>query len=60
MDLNYLYSRRQVSLFMAENSRCQKWRRAYRAFVDGYAARIAGPRPSDCRLMRSLATQNGQ
>jgi hypothetical protein len=42
MDLNYLYHRYQVSLFMAENAACDESRRAHRAFADGYAAHIAG------------------
>jgi hypothetical protein len=41
MDLNYLYHRRQVSLFMAENAAGEDSRRAHRAFADSYAARIA-------------------
>ena len=41
MDLNYLYHRHQVSLFMAENADCGESRRAHRALADGYAARIA-------------------
>jgi hypothetical protein len=49
MDLNYLYHRHQVSLFMAENAAGEESRRAHRALADGYAARIAGakcPRPA--------------
>ena len=41
MDLNYLYHRRQVSLFMADNADCEQSRRAHRELADGYAARIA-------------------
>lgn len=44
MDLNYLYQRHQVSLFMAENAACEQSRRAHQALADGYAARIAGAR----------------
>jgi len=41
MDLNYLYHRHQVSLFMADNADCEQSRRAHRELADGYAARIA-------------------
>jgi tartrate dehydratase alpha subunit/fumarate hydratase class I-like protein len=40
MDLNYLYQRHQVSLFMAENAACEQARRAHRELAEGYAARI--------------------
>ena len=42
MDLNYLYYRHQVSLFMAENAACDESRGVHRALAAGYAARIAG------------------
>lgn len=42
MDLNYLYHRHQVSLFMSEHASCDDSRRAHGALADGYAARIAG------------------
>lgn len=51
MDLNYLYQRHQVSLFMAENAACDEARRAHRELANSYAARIAGakcPRPPLC------------
>jgi hypothetical protein len=41
VDLNYLYHRHQVSLFMAENAACEEARCAHRSLADGYAARIA-------------------
>ena len=41
MDLNCLYRRQQVSLFMADNASCKQSRRAHRELADGYAARIA-------------------
>jgi hypothetical protein len=44
VDLNYLYHRHQVSLFMAEHAACDGARRAHRELADGYAARIAGAR----------------
>jgi hypothetical protein len=41
MDLNYIYYRHQVSLFMADNAACERSRRAHREMADGYAALIA-------------------
>lgn len=41
MDLNYLYQRHQISLFMAENATSGEARRTHRAFADRYAASIA-------------------
>lgn len=41
MDLNYLYHRHQISLFMADNADCERSRRVHRELADGYAARIA-------------------
>lgn len=42
MDLNYLYQRHQVSLFMAQHAASEKARRAHRGLADAYAARIVG------------------
>jgi len=41
MDLNYLYQRHQVSLFMADCAVSEGARRAHRELADGYASRIA-------------------
>ena len=41
MDLNYLYQRHQVSLFMADNAASEGARRAHRELARGYASRIA-------------------
>lgn len=41
MDLNYLYQRHQVSLFMAESASSETVRQIHREFGDRYAARIA-------------------
>ena len=41
MDLNYLYQRHQVSLFMAENAAGEEARHIHREFADRYAAEIA-------------------
>ncbi len=40
MDLNYLYHRQQVSLYMAEHASCEESRAAHRGLLAGYAARI--------------------
>ena len=42
MDLNYLYMRHQVSVFMAEHAATVEARRVHRELADGYAERIAG------------------
>jgi len=44
MDLNYLYQRHQVSLFMAEHGPSAPVRKIHGEFVDLYAARIAEAR----------------
>ena len=44
MDLNYLYQRHQISLFMAENGSTDQVRRVHGEFADLYAARIADAR----------------
>lgn len=44
MDLNYLYHRHQVSLFMAANAASEVVRRAHRELADAYASRIAAMR----------------
>ena len=41
MDLNYLYQRHQVSLFMADNATSEEVRRTHREFAERYAASIA-------------------
>ena len=41
MDLNYLYTRQQVSLFHADNAACDKSRRAHQSMADAYTALIA-------------------
>jgi hypothetical protein len=48
MDLNYLYHRHQLSLFMADNAASEEARRIHRNLADAYAMRIADlktPRP---------------
>jgi hypothetical protein len=44
MDLNYLYHRHQVSLYMSDHASCDRSRRIHRTFTDAYAALIAGRR----------------
>lgn len=41
MDLNYLYQRHQISLFMAENGSSEEVRQIHREFGKRYAERIA-------------------
>jgi hypothetical protein len=41
MDLNYLYQRHQVSLFMSDNAACEQSRIAHAALAAAYAERIA-------------------
>ena len=41
MDLNYLYQRHQISLFMAENGSSEELRQIHRKFGKRYAERIA-------------------
>jgi len=47
VDLNYLYHRHQVSLFMAENAPGEDARRIHGEFREHYAARIAAAKRSD-------------
>jgi hypothetical protein len=44
VDLNYLYQRYSVSLYMAENAACDCSRIVHRQLAKGYAARIAEAR----------------
>lgn len=46
MDLNYLYQRHQISLYMAEHAASEPARLAHRELTAGYAARIAGVKSS--------------
>jgi hypothetical protein len=50
MDLNYLYRRHQISLFMAENGSTDQVGRTHGEFADLYAARIAETRQWCARL----------
>ena len=58
MDLNYLYHRHQVSLFMAENAACAPSRAAHSGLAAGYASRIEivkqAFRPLEIPVMRSV------
>ena len=47
MDLTYLYHRRGVASFMAENAACSRSRAVHRAFARAYTGRIV-------RLKREL------
>ena len=44
MDLNYLYHRQQVSLFMSQNAQCANARIAHAELAAAYQARIADVR----------------
>ena len=44
MDLNYLYRRHQVALFMADHAAGERARAAHRGLAEGYAERIAATR----------------
>jgi len=44
MDLNYLYQRHQISLFMAENGSTDQVRRVHGEFANLYASQIAEAR----------------
>jgi hypothetical protein len=50
MDLNYLYQRHQVSLFLAEAGSSDQVRRIHAEFADLYAVRIAEARQSHAPL----------
>lgn len=50
MDLNYLYLRHQISLFMSENAACERARETHLAFATAYAERIAGMKRKHVRL----------
>jgi len=50
VDLNYLYQRHQVALFMAEHGSSDRVREIHGEFADRYAARIAEARQSRVRL----------
>jgi hypothetical protein len=41
MDLNYLYHRHQVALFMSDNAACDQSRAAHLGLVAAYASKIA-------------------
>ena len=47
MDLNYLYERHRVSLFMAENAASEEARHVHREFAERYAAQIANAKNSN-------------
>lgn len=50
MDLNYIYQRHQISLFMADNAQSLDVRRVHREFAERYAVRIAEARLSGTHL----------
>ena len=44
MDLNFIYERHQVSLFLSDHAECLDARRIHREFAERYAVRIAEAR----------------
>lgn len=50
MDLNYLYKRHQIALFMADNGASAEVRRIHHEFGERYAARIAEAKLSHVQL----------
>ena len=50
MDLNYLYKRHQISLFMSANGASEDARRVHRELGKLYAARIAEAKLSHLQL----------
>jgi hypothetical protein len=46
LDLNYLYERHQISLYMAENAPGGEARQAHREFAKSYATQIADAKRS--------------
>jgi hypothetical protein len=53
VDLNYLYQRHQISLYMSENAACEQSRGAHRGLTDAYASLITSAR----RGRPAVATQ---
>ena len=43
-DLNYLYQRHQISLYMSEHAACERSRSAHRGLTEAYASLIATSR----------------
>lgn len=52
MDLNYLYQRRQISQFNADNAACGNSRRSHQNMADAYGALIASARNGAVAEMR--------
>jgi hypothetical protein len=43
-DLNYLYQRHQISLYMSEHAACERSRMAHRGLTEAYASLITSAR----------------
>jgi hypothetical protein len=52
-DLNYLYERRQVSQFNADNALCDTSRRSHQDIADAYDLKIAEARNGTVLELRS-------
>ena len=50
MDLNYLYRRRQISLFMADNAVSEAARLVHLELAQAYSARIAAAKNPEPRV----------
>lgn len=59
MDLNYLYYRHQVSVFMTANAACARSRSAHSGFADGYARHIAAARGNPVAAMPAVVQAAG-
>ena len=57
LDLNSLYRRHQISLFMADNAASEDARRAHRTLANGYAEQIAAVRKP--HALTATASWNG-
>lgn len=49
-DLNYLYQRHQISLYMSDNAACERSRSAHRGLSEAYASLIASARRGQTML----------
>lgn len=53
MDLNYLYQRRQVSLFRSQHADCESSRQAHLTMANTYAAQIDRAKRDSGEALRS-------
>jgi hypothetical protein len=55
LDLNYLYHRHQISLFMAQHAASERARLAHGGLAEAYAGRIAAARTPPQPSLRAPA-----